>query len=206
MAKQKAQRPRQTNQLRIIGGEWRGRKLSFPDAESLRPTPDRVRETLFNWLQPHVHGAHCLDLFAGSGALGLEALSRGAHKAVMLDRDPHAIACLREHTTLLRARGAELVHADALHYLEGTPTHDEFDIVFLDPPFRHNLLGTCCQLLEKHAWLTPQARIYLEAEGELILTDLPPSWRITHSKRAGDVGYYMAIRDIHQPLKAQSEK
>ncbi len=195
MARLKPQRPRKTNQLRIIGGEWRGRKLSFPDVESLRPTPDRVRETLFNWLQPIIHGARCLDLFTGSGALGLEALSRGAAQLVMVDRDPQVITHLREHINTLQAQGAELVHSDALSYLSRKPQED-FDIVFLDPPFRHTLLEASCQLLEEHAWLKSNAHIYMETESELELPALPRNWHITHSKRAGEVRYYMAVREI----------
>ncbi len=182
------------NQLRIIGGQWRSRKLQFPDIEGLRPTPDRVRETLFNWLQPVIHGARCLDLFAGSGALGLEALSRGATEVVMVDCDAQVTAFLRRHIENLHAQGAHLVQMDALQYLAADPPPAAFDIVFLDPPFRHNLLLPCCQALEKHGWLKLGARIYLEAESGLTPT-LPQNWRITHSKRAGEVGYYLAVRE-----------
>lgn len=197
---------RHKNQLRIIGGQWRGRKLSFPDIQALRPTPDRVRETLFNWLQPIIRDARCLDLFAGSGALGLEALSRGASAAIMVELDARIIASLRVHIDSLQANATQLVHTDALTYLQHAATEGPFDIVFLDPPFRHNLLEPCCQLLEQHGWLKPQARIYLEAESELELTALPQNWHITHSKQAGEVRYYMAIRDIPQPPKTQGEK
>ncbi|HLA74608.1 MAG TPA: 16S rRNA (guanine(966)-N(2))-methyltransferase RsmD [Gammaproteobacteria bacterium] len=236
MAHPKTRRSRNTNQLRIIGGAWRSRKLSFPDIAGLRPTPDRVRETLFNWLAPIIQGARCLDLFAGSGALGLEALSRGASEVVMIDRDPQVIAQLRAHIETLHAQGAYLVQADALQYLQNHPPletnppslpHDAslpreevqgappcapvrqflphpplkkggrggFDIVFLDPPFRHNLLVPCCQWLERYGWLRPGARIYLEAEDKAELTDLPQNWRITHSKQAGQVSYHLALRE-----------
>src|SRR5512134_2593384 len=105
------------NRLRIIGGQWRGRRLNFIPSEDLRPTPDRVRETLFNWLMPLIHGARCLDLFAGSGALGLEALSRGAASVVLVDRDPRVIATLRKHMQTLKAEGAALAQQGALDYL-----------------------------------------------------------------------------------------
>lgn len=182
------------NQLRIIGGQWRSRKLAFPDSTGLRPTPDRVRETLFNWLQSVIHGARCLDLFAGSGALGFEALSRGAAEAVMVDCDTQVTVFLRRHIESLHAQGAYLVQADALKYLAAESPPAAFDIVFLDPPFRHNLLLPCCQKLEELGWLKLGTRIYLEAESELALT-LPQNWRLTHSKRAGDVSYYLAVRE-----------
>lgn len=202
MTTYKSPKPRKTNQLRIIGGQWRGRKLTFPTSEDLRPTPDRVRETLFNWLQGVINGARCLDLFAGSGALGLEALSRGAAQVVMLDRDACVIARLREHVNTLGAKGAQLVHADALAYLQqvrliennSTPPSPGFDVVFLDPPFRHNWLSECCEYLENKGWLAPQASIYLEAKIILQSPLVPQNWRVIHSKQAGQVGYHLAQR------------
>ncbi len=155
-----------------------------------------MRETLFNWLQPVIHGARCLDLFAGSGALGFEALSRGATEVIMVDRAAQVIAALHSHIDSLQARGARVLQADALSYLQSTEIPQvPFDIVFLDPPFRHNLLEPCCQWLAHHRWLAPQARIYLEAESELHLAALPENWHITHSKRAGEVGYYLAMQE-----------
>jgi 16S rRNA (guanine966-N2)-methyltransferase len=177
------------NRLRIIGGQWRGRKVSFPDVEGLRPSPDRVRETLFNWLQPVIEGARCLDLFSGSGALGLEALSRGARRAVLVDRDARTAASLREQIALLNAQGAQLVQADALSFLAGTP--EPFDVVFLDPPYRNGLLAPCCARLTQ-GWLAPGARIYLEAETDLEPLPLPEEWTLLRSKRAGQVGYHLA--------------
>ena len=180
------------NQLRIIGGEWRGRKLAFADVEGLRPTGDRIRETLFNWLAPYLPGARCLDLFAGSGALGLEAASRGAARVVMLDRAPTVVRLLREHCATLRADGVEVLQADALQYLGG---HAEpYDIVFLDPPFHEGLLQPCCERLEAHGWLAPRAWIYLEAERGLGEPRLPVGWEMHRSKAAGEVGYFLARR------------
>jgi 16S rRNA (guanine966-N2)-methyltransferase len=188
-AKRRPRGGRAENRLRIIGGQWRGRKVSFPDVDGLRPSPDRVRETLFNWLQPVIDGARCLDLFSGSGALGLEALSRGAAQAVLVDRDARAVASLREQIALLQASGAQLVQAEALGFLAGTP--QRFDVVFLDPPYRSGLLAPCCARLAQ-GWLAPGARIYVEAETELDPLPLPTEWTLLRSKRAGQVGYHLA--------------
>ncbi|MDA1107296.1 MAG: 16S rRNA (guanine(966)-N(2))-methyltransferase RsmD [Proteobacteria bacterium] len=186
-------KPRSVNRLRIIGGEWRGRRLSFPDIAGLRPTPDRVRETLFNWLAPMIEGTRCLDLFAGSGALGLEALSRGAASVVMVDSDATVIAHLHQHVAALHASGAQVMDADALHYLQHPPGAG-FDIVFLDPPFRQNLVVPCCELLERGGWLNPGARIYIETESDQPLSGLPHNWHITRSKKSGQVSYHLAQR------------
>ncbi|TPW17985.1 MAG: methyltransferase, partial [Halothiobacillaceae bacterium] len=120
------------NSLRIIGGTWRSRRLEFPTVEQLRPTPDRVRETLFNWLQHRIGGARCLDLFAGSGALGFEALSRGANEVVFVEIDPAAVQALRANAQRLQADNAQIIHEEALRYL--AKPADPFDIIFLDPP------------------------------------------------------------------------
>jgi 16S rRNA (guanine966-N2)-methyltransferase len=178
------------NRLRIIGGRWRGRQVSFPDADGLRPSPDRVRETLFNWLMPIIEGARCLDLFSGSGALGLEALSRGAARVVLVDRHGGAIASLREQLATLRAEGAELRQADALTFLAGPP--EPFDVVFLDPPYHQGLLAPCLACLDK-GWLAPGARVYIEAEAELAPLPLPEGWVLLRSKQAGQVGYHLAL-------------
>lgn len=182
---------RSPNQLRIVGGRWRGRRLTFPDLPGLRPTPDRVRETVFNWLQAYVDGARCLDLFAGSGAMGLEALSRGAAGVTLVDQASPAVAQLRQNLGLLGAQGAELVQADALGFLSGPP--QAFDIVFLDPPFRQDLLAPCLQRLDQ-GWLAPGARIYMECEAEAGEPPLPAGWQLLKHKRAGQVGYYLAAR------------
>lgn len=192
--KQPKTKPRRPHQLRIIGGQWRGRRLSFPDVEGLRPTPDRVRETLFNWLAPIIEGARCLDLFAGSGALSLEALSRGAAEVVMVDRDPQVIARLKENVATLSAPGAALVAADALTWLQSPHQKSTFDIVFLDPPFGYGLLDPCCKLLEERGWLAPSTYIYLESESALGPPVLLDNWQLKHSKKASQVGYHLAVR------------
>jgi 16S rRNA (guanine966-N2)-methyltransferase len=185
----KARRPGRSNTLRIIGGEWRGRKLRFADGEGLRPTTDRVRETLFNWLVPLIHGARCLDLFAGSGALGFEALSRGAGEVIFVETNPAAIAALKENLALLGSENAEVLRSDALNYLEGN-SH-KFDVVFLDPPFRRDLLQPALQLLVKKGWLAAGARVYLELESEQQLPELPLGWEVLRSKQAGQVAYHL---------------
>jgi 16S rRNA (guanine966-N2)-methyltransferase len=175
--------------LRIIGGTWRGRKLRFPAGTAIRPTPDRVRETLFNWLGTAVDGAHCLDLFAGSGALGLEALSRGAAHVTFVERDAAAARALRERLVEWQAGDARVERTDALHYLAGAP--QPFDIVFLDPPFAAGLLTRAAALLEERHWLAAGARIYVECAAREGLPPLPASWRPLKAKQAGEVGYHL---------------
>ncbi len=176
--------------LRIIGGRWRGRRLSVPEAEGLRPTPDRVRETLFNWLQPHIAGARCLDLFAGTGALCLEALSRGAGHVVMVEKAAHVVQRLRQHVTTLEARNADVVQADAVDFLRQTP--QPFDIVFLDPPFKSDLIARCAELVEANGWLKRGGLVYVEAPSQLEALPLPATWELIRSKKAGQVGYHLA--------------
>ena len=184
--------PGHRHQVRIIGGEWRGRKLHFPQSPAIRPTPDRVRETVFNWLQPHLPGARCLDLYAGSGALGFEALSRGAREVVFVDTDRDAVRSVVEMLQTLRCDRGRAVHATAEAFLAQAPT--PYDIVFLDPPFAERALPGLCERLEQHGWLAPGGRVYLEAaaaEGE---PRLPAGWELLRSRRAGEVGYHLARR------------
>lgn len=175
-------------QLRIIGGEWGSRKLTFPDAPGLRPTPDRVRETLFNWLAPYIAGARVLDVFTGSGALYFEALSRGAGTGLALDSNPAAIASLRQNLDTLRCTNGQVVQADALRHLE-TAAATPFDMVFLDPPFHKGLLASACALLESRGWLADNAWIYTESENAPSTTGLPGNWRLHREKKAGQVYY-----------------
>lgn len=179
--------------MRIIGGAWRRRHITFPLLCGLRPTPDRVRETVFNWLAPMIEGAACLDLFAGSGALGFEAASRGAACVVMVDVNRQVLDHLKHTKDLLDAEAVAIIHADALDYLKMTSSR--FDIVFLDPPFGDDkILQTCCALLEERALLNPKPHIYLEMPAATGRPKLPYTWVIAHSKRAGQVGYYLATR------------
>ncbi len=180
---------RQGNQVRIIGGEHRGRKLSFPDISGLRPTGDRIRETLFNWLQPSLPGAACLDLFAGSGALGLEAASRGAARVVMLDRSPAVVEQLYHNISILGLKQTTVEQVDALAWLQGPV--QLFDIVFLDPPFADDLLQQACSMLEQGGWLKPDGLVYIETDVAAGLPRLPPNWRQLKEKSAGQVSYFL---------------
>ncbi|MGB8339517.1 MAG: 16S rRNA (guanine(966)-N(2))-methyltransferase RsmD [Burkholderiales bacterium] len=170
------------NRLRIIGGEWRSRLVEFPDTEGLRPTPDRVRETLFNWLGQTLRGKTCLDLFAGSGALGFEALSRGADKVTMVEADRHAAESLKQNGVKLAAQNLQIHHGDALQYLRGKP--EAFDVVFLDPPYEKEL----------HAELLKSLPPALKADGLVYLEDDKPlvinaPWQIIKNSRAGQVHF-----------------
>lgn len=180
------------SQLRIIGGRWRGRRLRFPAVQGLRPTPDRVRETLFNWLAPHICGARCLDLFAGSGALGIEALSRGAGEVIFVECHPCVARQLRQNLILLGVDEPRVEQADALTWLDrrGLP----FDVILLDPPFDSGLLEPVCHALEKKGWLAPQAYIYLESGLDKKTLNLPKTWKIVREKTAGQVIYRLAVR------------
>ena len=158
----------------------------------IRPTPDRVRETLFNWLGPRIVGASCLDLFAGSGALGLEALSRGAAASVFVEQNAVATRALSEFIATLQAQGARVERDEALHFLARAAT--PFDIVFLDPPFAAALLSKAAELLERHGWLAPGALVYLECAAREPLPQLPANWQLLKAKQAGEVGYHLFAR------------
>ena len=180
------------NELRIIGGEWRRRRIHFPRRPGIRPTPDRVRETLFNWLAPVVEGSRCLDLFAGSGALGLEALSRGAATATFIESDRLSAEGLRETISRLAPDRAVVLQADALRWLEGPP--QRFDVVFLDPPFGSGLAAEALRKLDSGGWLSPAAYVYLEAPAKDGVPALPTGWTLHRSGKAGAVGYHLALK------------
>jgi len=179
-----------TGKVRIISGQWRRRQLRVPDVEGLRPTPDRVRETLFNWLAETIEGARCLDLYAGSGALGFEAASRGAAKVLLVEKDQRAVACMRQGVAELGAEQIEIVHADVRRWLQGEATR--FDIVFLDPPYGGDDLGELCARLEHDSWLAPGALVYLETRAARQALALPPGWRFLRRQKAGQVRYHLA--------------
>lgn len=185
-------KPRRGNQLRIIGGSWRGRRVSFPDAEGLRPTGDRVRETVFNWLQPYVPGARCLDLFAGSGAMGLEALSRGAAAVTFVERSRAVADAIRQSLAMLGDRAGRVLNMDADRYLAGAA--EPYDVVFLDPPFASDIIGSCCARLEAGGWLAENALIYLEQDRSRPLPALPAGWSLHRSGQAGQVAFHLARR------------
>jgi len=182
---------RQKNQLRLIAGTWRGRKLPFAPVHGVRPTPDRVRETLFNWLSPVIRGARCLDLFAGSGALGFEAASRGAAEVILVDNHTEVVRCLKQQTDVLDARQIRVVQAECSLYLHGQ--FHPMDIVFLDPPYRENLLPGCIEQLESGGWLMDEAWIYIEA-GQDAELELPGNWEMFRSKSTGQVISYLIRR------------
>lgn len=178
------------NRLRIIGGRWRGLKVTFPSLPALRPSPDRVRETLFNWLQPSILDARCLDLFAGSGALGIEALSRGARHVDFVDSEVQVGRHLHETLRRLGAANSAVHIADAARYLDKLPG-PPYDIVFLDPPYASGLLPVICSKLAAGGWLARAALVYLECPADRPLPDLPSAWQVHRSKRAGQVGYHL---------------
>ena len=174
-------KPAKAGKIRIIGGEFRGRRIAVPDRPDLRPTPDRVRETLFNWLGQTLDGRSCLDLFAGSGALGFEAASRGAARVVMVEQDRAVFDLLRKTRDQIGARQVEVVREDAFAYLKKAQA---FDVVFLDPPFRQNALPAVFRQLKG----APGARVYAESS-EPFVPEAP--WRELKRARAGQVSYQL---------------
>jgi len=180
-------RRNRANTVRIIGGRWRSRILDFPDFADLRPTPDRVRETLFNWLGQDLSGAVCLDLFAGSGALGFEALSRNAASVVMVEKDPRALAALRDNAGMLGAANLTIVRGDALEFARGA--RSQFDVVFIDPPYRLGLHAPALALVR--GLLADQGRVYVESD-----TLIEPSgqWIALKKARAGNVHFLLLGR------------
>jgi 16S rRNA (guanine966-N2)-methyltransferase len=183
--------PTVRNSVRIIGGAWRGRRVHFPDVPGLRPTPDRVRETLFNWLQHSLLETRCLDLFAGSGALGLEALSRGAANVVFVEQLPAAARAL--HEQLVRFGGeakGRVMEIGAARFLR-TPAAP-FDIVFMDPPFGKDALAEYIPMLDAGNWVRAGGLVYLENERIGGPPELPMHWELLKSKSAGEVGYHLA--------------
>lgn len=179
------------HRVRIVGGKWKRTPLPVPDVPGLRPTPDRVRETLFNWLGQSLDGRSCLDPFAGTGALGLEAASRGARRVVMVERDRVAVAAIGEALGRLGAEAVELVAGDAFEVLRRLARAGErFDLVLLDPPFGQGLVEQALPLLAP--LLAPGARVYVEVDAPL---EPPPGWRLERAARAGNVYYHLIGRD-----------
>ncbi len=177
------------NSVRIIGGHYRRRVLRFPDSEGLRPTPDRVRETLFNWLGQELDGRHCLDLFAGSGALGFEAASRGAARVVMVEQAPKVLAALHENAQMLQnPPEVEIMRRDALQYLVSAKS--KFDLIFLDPPFNKGWILRLAPLLAGVA--NEDAVIYVEAEEQI---ETLGDWRAVRHGKAGEVHFQLMRRE-----------
>lgn len=179
------------NTIRIIAGQFRGRKIHFPDIEGLRPTPDRVRETLFNWLAPVISDANCLDLFAGSGALGFEAISRDAQHVIMIEASFDVTQQLYANRELLKCENLDIIQQEALKYLK--ETNEKFDIIFLDPPFQSNLLAKSMELIATRQLLNTDGYLYLEMDKSQKLIDLPASFKILKEKIAGQVKYILVL-------------
>lgn len=173
------------HEIRIIGGLYRGKKLQFPDVDGLRPTPDRVRETLFNWLMHQIRDARCLDAFAGSGALGLEAFSRGAAQVVLIEQSPQAHANLQKIINSFNSPTLKLVKTDARQYLQSSK--EQFDIIFLDPPFAQDYLPECIAHIAQHEILVPGGLLYLESPTAIQMDE--HQWRQIKLKQAGQVLY-----------------
>jgi 16S rRNA (guanine966-N2)-methyltransferase len=183
-----------SNVLRIIGGHWRSRRIRFEDAEGLRPTPDRVRETLFNWLQSDIIGASCLDAFAGSGALGFEALSRGASSVIMLEKNAKQHKMLKENIALLEADKAILIQGDTLSLLENPVAwqpKEGFDIVFMDPPFHQDFILPAIKHLLRHHLLKDNAFVYIETEQDFAALNIPTQFSLHRKTHAGLVNAFL---------------
>ena len=188
MAKQKTDNKSQPGRLRIVAGNWRSRLLDIADVPGLRPTSARIRETVFNWLAPRIPGAYCLDLFAGTGALGLEALSRGAAGCVFVEKSAVAAKVLRENIMSLKAESATVQEASAVQFLQRAG-EVQYEIVFLDPPFAADLLPELCRLLEESDVLADNARVYIEENRDQPEFELPERWQVLKTKNAGNVRY-----------------
>ncbi|MCM2681034.1 16S rRNA (guanine(966)-N(2))-methyltransferase RsmD [Echinimonas agarilytica] len=176
-----------SGQIRIIAGQWRGRRLPVRDVAGLRPTTDRQKETLFNWLQGSLDGAHILDLYAGAGGLGFEAMSRYGASLVAVERDKQVVQQLKANAGLLKSDAIEVVCADVLDFLKGASRR--FDVVFIDPPFRKALVAPTLALLKP--WLADDAWIYMEAEAELPMPLLPADFELYRDKVAGQSHGYL---------------
>lgn len=198
MARKRATRPPSGGELNIIGGTWRSRKLRFPDAGGVRPTPARTRETLFNWLANEVPGSHCLDLFSGSGALGLEALSRGATSATLVEHNPALAEALRQNLALLKSQDGHVICQSVDQFLARPPARS-FDLIFMDPPFRQGWLERLFPLLLEHEWIAPGGCVYVEYESEKTSPVAPPGWQLHREKTAGQVTYCLFRTDTKNP-------
>ena len=177
------------NFVRIISGKYKSRKITFPDRPEIRPTGNRIRESLFNWIQADIFDSRCLDLFSGSGALGIEALSRGAEMTTFIESDFETANCLEETLQTLNAGNGVVVKADAINWLESQKNIEPFGFVFLDPPFKKNLLLDCISLLESNRIIANNGNIYIETEMSVDQRKLPLTWRLKQKKQAGRVSY-----------------
>lgn len=179
--------------IRLIAGKWRGKKLPVKDLQGLRPTTDRTKETLFNWLMHDIRDANCLDCFSGSGSLGFEALSRFANSVQFIERDINVVKQLQQNAQQLQSADANITHSDTLKYLQQAAIQP-FDIVFVDPPFNCDLIQPCCKLLEDNNYLSQDALIYIEMESSLSNLALPENWQCIKEKQTGQVIYQLYRR------------
>lgn len=180
--------------IRIISGKWRGRKLPVHDVEGLRPTTDRVKETVFNWLMNDVLQRNVLDCYAGSGGLGFETLSRGAFHTVFVEKSAKAAEQLKKNCAMLNVENAKILHLDTLRWLAQSTPQQPFSLVFIDPPFRKGLAQKTIDLLEDNEWLSDNALIYVETETELENISIPTNWTLLKEKIAGQVCYQLFER------------
>lgn len=188
LAKRNAENKTQPGRLRIVAGNWRSRLLEIADVPGLRPTSARIRETIFNWLSPRIAGARCLDMFAGTGALGLEALSRGAADCVFVEKSAKAAKTLRANITTLQAEKAVVHETSAVRFLQQAGDA-RFEIVFLDPPFAADILPDLCRRLEESSLLADNARIYIEEDRNQPELELPEPWQVLKTRNSGNVRY-----------------
>ena len=187
----RSQQNTQESSLRIIGGEWRSRLINFAPQQGLRPTPNRIRETLFNWLAPVIEGATCLDLFAGSGALSFEALSRGAQEAIIVDLSKPVCVTIQLQLDKLNCKKASIYQDSAQQWLITCMNKMQIDIVFLDPPFDQDLLYPVVKSLHEGNFLKPGAYIYIESEFKVVSKEMPENWQLVKQKRSGEVYYHL---------------
>lgn len=190
---EKSKKPIKSGFIRLISGKWRGKKLPVIDKEGLRPTTDRNKETLFNWLMHDIRDANCLDCFSGSGSLAFEALSRFAQHATLLERDAQAASQLQANLHTLQVTNANVITTDCLQFL-AQEAQQTFNIVFIDPPFMQNLVQPCCELLEKKGHLSENALIYIETEANLTNCSLPKNWQLIKEKSTGQVSFQLYLR------------
>ena len=187
---EKSRKPIKGGFIRLISGKWRGKKLPVKDIEGLRPTTDRTKETLFNWLMHDINNATCLDCFSGSGSLAFEALSRFANKVTLLEKDRSVVKQLQENLSVLKVDNAKIIETDSLQYLSKVAV-EQYNIIFIDPPFNKGLVQPCCDALQENGYLATDALIYIEKEVELTHLILPSTWQLLKEKSTGQVSYQL---------------
>tara|TARA_R110001583_G_scaffold125319_2_gene276874 strand:- start:8222 stop:8827 length:606 start_codon:yes stop_codon:yes gene_type:complete len=187
---EKSRKPIKDGFIRLISGKWRGKKLPVKDIEGLRPTTDRTKETLFNWLMHDVNNANCLDCFSGSGSLAFEALSRFAHQVTLLEKNRSVAKQLQDNLKTLNIDNAKVIETDSIQYLNQMATQ-QYNIIFIDPPFNKGLIQPCCEALQANGYLATDALIYIEKEVELTNLILPSTWNLLKEKSTGQVTYQL---------------